>query len=235
MAGLLSQPLTLPEEFVLLSQLDTGHVRDVAQTAVGCAAAELGELALRRHLLVRANKSRKFGFEVYSYSARRPGEISLLSTEPIGIGWADALLAELHQSAAGDQPLKLPRWLRHRGHAALALHRAALADRGLLRHEPRTLWRRERHHTDRETRNALLAEVRAAHQERVPLDARLMFLCDLAEKAELMNDLGLTLTFREHLARARAHARGTDPESQLPEDLRDTSVMLTTWIPSRKG
>ncbi|WP_406404220.1 GPP34 family phosphoprotein [Streptomyces sp. NBC_00879] len=37
--------LSLPEEFVLLSHLESGTVHDAAQTAFGCAAAELGELA----------------------------------------------------------------------------------------------------------------------------------------------------------------------------------------------
>ncbi|MFF5717518.1 GPP34 family phosphoprotein [Streptomyces buecherae] len=231
MAGSPPQPLTLPEEFVLLSHLESGRVLDAEQTAIACAAAELGELALRRKLLVRARKTRKFGVEIYSYSPSKSGEITLLGTEPTGIGWADTLLAELHQAAAGDQPLNLLRWLRRRRRVALSLHRAALTDRGLLRHEPRGLLRKERYHADRDARNALVATVRAVHDERIPLDAHLLFLCDLVRKAELMDDLGLTLPFFQRLARAL----GPDPADQLPEDLRDTSRMLTVWVPSRKS
>lgn len=218
--------LSLPEEFVLLSHLDSGRVHDSAQTAVGCAAAELGELALRRKLLVLARKSRKFGFEVY----RLQGEIQLLDTGRTGLVWADELLAEpAFRSASENKPIALSRWLRQRGREAFSLHRDALTDRGVLRYKPGGFLGRERHYPDLAVRNALINEVRAAHGGQSPLSEQMLFLCDLVEGAELTKDLGLKSSWRQRLERAR----GVGAVESLPEDLRDTSTALGFSVPTR--
>ncbi|MEV7007350.1 GPP34 family phosphoprotein [Streptosporangium sp. NPDC051022] len=211
--------LSLPEEFALLSHTNSGKVHDSAQTAVGCAAAELGELALRRKLLVRSRKSRKFGFEVY----RDHGEIQLLDTGPTGLVWADELMAELGDRSASERgPVTVKRWLRQRGRKAFTLHRTALTARGVLRRRSGGLLGRERHYPDTAVRDVLIDEVRAAYGERRPLDEHMLFLCDLVEGTRLSKDFRLTMSGRQRLDRAR----GAGAAGALPEDLRDTSTTL---------
>ncbi|MBC3993741.1 GPP34 family phosphoprotein [Streptomyces sp. AC563] len=225
MAGSPPQPLSLPEEFVLLSHLETGRVHETKQTSYACAAAELGELALRRALLVRPRKTRKLGIEFYG----GPGEMELLDPEPTGLGWADALLAELVQATAtAPKPVTARRWLRRRGSAALSLHRAALTERGLLHHRPGALFRKERYYPERGARDALINVVRAAYDGRGPLDAHLLFLCQLVESAQLKRDFGLTRWRHQHIDSSRV------PAPRLPEDLRDTFNALRTHVPSRE-
>ncbi|MGA5134779.1 hypothetical protein ACPCTO_33825 [Streptomyces olivoreticuli] len=55
-------PLSLPEEFALLSLADTGKTIDSGQATGGCAVAELGELALRGKLLLRQRVHKVFGW-----------------------------------------------------------------------------------------------------------------------------------------------------------------------------
>lgn len=95
------QRLSLPEEFALLSYGENGRVPNSAQTAAGCAAAELGELALRRRLLVRPRKTRKLGVEIYQHR----GEIELSpNTARTDLTWADDLLSSLGTRTAGLTP-----------------------------------------------------------------------------------------------------------------------------------
>ncbi|MFE2421833.1 hypothetical protein [Streptomyces hokutonensis] len=105
------------------------------QAAAGCAAAELGEPAVRRGLLVRPRKTRKLGVEIY----RLRGET--------------------------ERPLTMTRWLRERGREALALHTSALVERGVLRRRPGVLLTRTRHHPDTALRTALIDGVRAVRAE----------------------------------------------------------------------
>ncbi|QHC23302.1 hypothetical protein [Streptomyces sp. GS7] len=93
------EPLTLPEEFALLSLAETGKVIDSGQAEVGCAVVELGELALRGKLVIRTRQSTVFGLDVYHpYRA----EIELVDTGSTSLAWADELLAELaHAGEAG--------------------------------------------------------------------------------------------------------------------------------------
>lgn len=225
MAGSPPQPLSLPEAFVLLSHQESGRVPDVKQTATACAAAELGELALRRNLLVRIRKTRKLGIEFY----RGPGEMELLDPGPTGLDWADALLAELVQATAtAPQPVTARRWLRRRGSAALSLHRAALAERGLLHHRPAASFRKERYHPERGARNALIDAVRAAYDGSGPLDPHLLFLCQLVGSAQLKRDVGLTRWRHQQVDSSRV------PEPRLPEDLRDTFNALRMYVPRRE-
>lgn len=230
------QRLSLPEEFTLLSYGENGRVPNSAQTAAGCAAAELGELALRGRLLVRPRKTRKLGLEIYQLR----GGIELRSSTPdlpntpgTGLTWADDLLSALRARTATltPRPLTVTRWLRERGREALALHTAALTERGALRHTPGTLLTRTRHHPDPVLRTALLNGVRAVRAEQVPLDEHMLFLCDLLDGAGLTKDFGLTLTRPQRLERAR----GTGAAGALPETLRDTSTVLGFSLPGREG
>jgi hypothetical protein len=218
--------LSLPEEFVLLSHMGSGRVPDLNQAVAGCAAAELGELALRRKLLVRARKSRKFGFEIYLHRA----EIQLLNTGRTGLVWADEQLAGLERSIALDRrPVTVYRWLKQRRRGAFLLHREALVRRGLLRHVPGRFLGRERHYPDPAVRNALINEVRAAHCGMIPLHEHMLFLTDLVEGADLDGALGVRPTMRQRLDRGR----GIGAVEHFPEDLRDTSTVLGFSLPSR--
>ncbi|MEV0702898.1 GPP34 family phosphoprotein [Saccharopolyspora sp. NPDC050389] len=218
--------LSLPEEFVLLSYRDGGTVHDSSQVAAGCAAAELGELALRRKLLVRIRKGKKFGFDVYFPSDAR---IQLLDASPTGLGWVDELLAELAQRGAAEVGgnVRLRRWVRQR-RVALALHRAALVERDLLRHEPGKdlagIFRGERHYPDYAARGMLLAAIQSAiGQDRY--DEHMLLLCGLAQAADL--ELGNRLTMRQRLDQGR----GIGAVASVPEELRDTSVALDSTVP----
>lgn len=233
--------LSLPEEFLLLSYHRYGDVHDREQTAVGCAAAELGELALRRRLRVTPRKSKVFGFEFYSLS----GKIQVLDLAPTGLAWADDLLAELERLAAsrrrhtasgvaptGSQrkPIRLHKWLRLRGHDALLLHTKALTERSVLFHSPGFRpGDEERHYPDVAVRNALISRLWAVTNERVPMDEHMLLLLELVGSARLNQDLGLTLSMRQRLDRAR----GIGAVAALPEDMRDTSTVLSMSIPSR--
>ncbi|MEV0082792.1 GPP34 family phosphoprotein [Saccharopolyspora sp. NPDC050642] len=223
--------LSLPEEFVVLAHHGNGTVHDASQVVAGCAAAELAELAVRRRLLVRIRKSKKFGFDVYFPS---DAAIRLLDASRTGLGWADALLAELAQgSAAEGGSVRLRRWVRRRGRAALALHRFALVERGLLRHEPGKglagIFCGERHCPDPAARGVLLAAVQSAiGQDRY--DERMLLLCGLAQSADL--ELEVRPTVRQRLD----HGRGIGAVAAFPEELRDTSVALDSAVPmSSKG
>ncbi|MFJ9246229.1 GPP34 family phosphoprotein [Streptomyces sp. NPDC101776] len=224
------QRLSLPEEFALLSYGENGRVPSPAQTAAGCAAAELGELALRRRLLIRPRKTRKLGLEIYQLR----GEIELSANTPhTGLTWADDLLVALGTRTAGlaPRPLTVTRWLRERGRQALALHTGVLTERGVLRHRPGTVLTRTRHHPDPALRAALLNGVRAVRSEQVPLDEHMLFLCDLLDGAGLTKDFGLTLTRPQRLERAR----GVGAVGAFPETLRDTSTVLGFSLPARQG
>ncbi|MGI5121967.1 GOLPH3/VPS74 family protein [Marinactinospora thermotolerans] len=226
--------LSLPEEFLLLSHHRHGDVHDPHQTAIGCAAAELGELALRRRLRVAPQrKGRLFGFEVYFTTGRTLGRIHLLDLAPTGLAWADGLLAELERLAASSRngPIRLRTWLRQRGGEALRLHRRVLVERNLLFHHPGFVPGEDGHHyPDVAVRAMLVSRLRAATGERIPLDERTLLLLDLVDEAELNEDLGLSLSTRQRLDRAR----GVGAVTALPEDVRDTSTVLSMSIPSRK-
>jgi hypothetical protein len=217
------QPLSLPEEFVLLSHLDSGEVHGSARAVVGCAAAELGELALRRRLLVRTRKSQVFGLEVHRTHGVR---IELLDTAATGLPWADEVLAELSRTAAENGTVSLHRWFR-RHHEAFSLHRAALTERGLLRIDGRGLLRKERRLPDRAVREALVTEVRAAAAGRGRRDAHALFLSDLTETVGLNKTLGVSMGLRQRLDRNR----GRGPAQSVPEELRDSSAALIALVP----
>jgi hypothetical protein len=227
------RPLSLPEEWVLLSLKESGKTRDPGCAVVGCAAAELGELALRQKLLVRSRKFNTFGFHGYR---PYPAEIQLLDTSRTGLPWADELLADLElRRASGQGRLPLKPWLRQRRRQAFTLHRNALAERGALRHTPGArfvpfrIFKPERHYPDPAVRNALITEMRAVGSGQSRLDERALFLSDLVGSSELYKDLGVTLKMPHRLDRAR----GTGTVAYVPEDLRDTSAVLALYVPER--
>lgn len=188
-------PLTLPEEFALLSLADTGRVIDSGQAKVGCAVAELGELALRGKLLIRRHESKVFGLSVIRQISQ---VIELVDAAPVGLAWADELLAELANeteavAVAGSRLL----WRRRRRNAFL-WHRDALVARGLVRYVPSSgLFRRERHLPDSTMRNRLINEVRLATEVVQDtgggrrLDVHTMFLSGMVIRSELDRDLGV--------------------------------------------
>jgi hypothetical protein len=226
------RPLSLPEEFVLLSYRDSGTLHDSAQAAVGCAAAELGELALRRKLLVRSRKTKILGFDVYRLHG---AEIQLLDTSRTDVPWIDELLAELERRAGAEHGrVRLNRWLRqHR--EAFTLHRGALAERRALHHKPGgypgpfRILGREHYYPDNAVRDALIAEVRAATSGQSRFDEHTLFLHDLVEATELSKSLGVTSSLRQRLDRGR----GVGAVEFLPEDLRDTSSVLASSVSMR--
>jgi hypothetical protein len=229
MPALPLRPLSLPEEFALLSLAESGKMIDSGQVVVGCAAAELGELALRRKLLVRSRKFTIFGLDGYR---PHPAEIQLLDTSPTGLVWADQLLDELRRRDAAEvgRVIVWP-WLRQR-RAAFALHRDALTARGVLRHQPRRhsgpfrAFGRDRYYPDPVVRSELIAAVRAACTGPSQLDEHMLFLSDLVDSSQLYKDLGFTIRVQSMLDRNRG--RGT-----FPQDLRDTSALLAFWVPKR--
>jgi len=227
------QRLSLPEEFVLLSYGENGRVPNSRQAAAGCAAAELGELALRRRLLVKPRKTRKLGVEIYQKRGEIELSVNAVNTTGTGLTWADDLLSALwtRTNALAPRPLTVTRWLRERGREALALHTSALTERGVLRHRPGTLLTRTRHHPDTALRGTLIDGVRAVRAEQVPLDEHMLFLCDLLDGADLTKDFGLTMTRPQRLERAR----GIGAAGALPEALRDTSTVLGFSLPAREG
>lgn len=225
------QHLSLPEEFVLLSHLSNGKVHGSARAVIGCAAAELGELALRGKLLVRSRKSKWFGYDVLRLHSV---EIELLDTGSTGLAWADTLLTELHQhSSASERGRVRLHWWFRRHHQAFSLHRAALAERGVLRprHDghPGLVRTRQRLYPHQELRDALIAEVRAVINGRSRIDEHMMFLCDLVETVRLSRDLGAEMSLRQRLDRAR----GVGAAEPLPEELRDTSSALIALVPTQ--
>jgi hypothetical protein len=231
MSVLQVRSLSLPEEWVLLSLRDSGKTRDLGQAVVGCAAAELGELALRRKLLVKSRKFNIFGFDAYR---RSPAEIQLLDIGRTGLPWADELLADLERRcASGQGRLSLMPWLRQRRREAFTLHRDALAKQGVLRHTrgahfvPFRIFKPERYHPDPTVRNALITEVRAVSSGQSPPDERTFFLSGLIVSSELYKDLGVTVS-KSHLL---DRARGAGAVASIPEDLRDTSAILAFSVP----
>lgn len=216
--------LSLPEEFLVLSHHPHVKVHDIRQTAVGCAVAELGELALLRRLLVVPKKKRLFGFEVHFTSSR----IHLLDLTPTGLSWADGLLAELGSlTVSRSKPTRLSTWLRRRGDEALYLHRQALIEHGsLFPSEDHEL-----HYPNPSVRDVLISWLRAVANEHFFMDERMLFLSDLVEKAELNEDFGAAWSMRRRLDRGR----GSGALAVLPEEVRDTSAALSSSIFSRRS
>lgn len=214
--------MSLPEEFLLLCHLPSGKVPRPEAAAAGCAAAELGELALRRRVrAVARRKTRVFGFDGYVL----PGRIQVLDHRPTGVGWADGLLAELGRSGGAAGQVKATRWVRRRRKDALALHREKLLERGALRSRGRM----RRPCPDEAARDALIDRLRAVSGGRAPMDEHALLLLDLLDGAGMWKHLGLRLSTRQRLDRGR----GTGPTAELSEEIRETSAVICWEVPSR--
>lgn len=234
--------LSLPEEFLLLSYR-YGDAHDYDRSAVACAGAELGELALRRRVQVapRKWKTKLFHFQGYVSS----GEIHVLDLTPTGLAWADDLLAELERlanpprrhmpsdtggTASRSRPISVYKWLRLRGDKALLLHRKALTERRVLLHSPGFRpGQEERHYPDPSVRNELISRLRAVDDERIPMDEHMLLLLNLVAEAGLNDELGLTMSTHQPLDRAR----GSGAVAALSDDMRDTSAVLAMNIAQR--
>lgn len=210
------QVSSLPEEFLLLSHLDSGEVPNLGRISAGCAAAELGELALQGRLrVVPRKKSKLFGFFLYS----GPGTIRLLDAAPTGLAWADDLLTELEvRTAAKGGPISLYKWIGSRRSEAFSLHRAALTDRGVLRHSEQA----DRDYPDAALRNTLIRQLQAANSELAPMDEHMLLLRETVCGAGLYLHLELTTSIRQRLDQAR----GIGATAVIPEAIRDTGTML---------
>ncbi|QUQ67068.1 GOLPH3/VPS74 family protein [Kutzneria sp. CA-103260] len=231
--------LTLPEEFALLSLADTGKAIDYGQAMAGCALAELGELALRGKLLIRPHNFTVFGLKGSAPSAAK---IELVDAAPVGLAWADELLAELVHTGETVAVSKLLR--RRRRRDAFALHRDALVARGLVRQVPvRGLFRRERYYPDPTVRNGLIDEVRLATGGERRLDGHMLFLSDLVVRGDLHRGLRISLKRdprRSDLIksiRERNRARWMWVVESVPEPLRETSESLASllWFLTRRS
>ncbi|MER7010561.1 GPP34 family phosphoprotein [Saccharopolyspora sp. NPDC000359] len=179
-------PLSLPEEFLLLSHLDTGKVSHEHATSHGCAAAELGELLIRDKIGIWHHERRFFGLTVQLGS----GKIDVRDSGSTGLRWAeDVLNALVRQQAARSKPVSVPSWVRRRSSEALHRHRSGLIARGLMLHAPTSRWKPDRYFPHRPAREALLAELHAAITGRRPHDGRTYVLSELATANGLGEEL----------------------------------------------
>ena len=246
-------PLTLPEEFALLSLADTGKMIDSGQAAGGCAVAELGELALRGKLLLRQREHKVFGWNAIRQITQ---VIELVDPTPVGLAWADELLAELTNEPEAMSPAKLWR-RRYRRRNPFHWHRDALVAHGLVRYVPsRGLFRRARYLPDPTVRNRLIDEVRLATEILQDagggrrLDVHTKFLSDMVIRGELAKDLGVVKDRGWHVnvmflngllnrelwserRRARNRTPGIGALDSIPEPLRHTSEALADLVPKR--
>ncbi|GGK78361.1 hypothetical protein Sme01_23010 [Sphaerisporangium melleum] len=233
--------MSLPEEFLLLSHGRHGNVHDHDRSVVGCAAAELGELALRRRLRLAPHWMINFwGITCFFTTA----EIHVLDLTPTGIGWADDLLTELGRlsapeghpasdptrTASPSRPILLQRWLRLRGDRAFLLHREAMIERGLLFYSPGFRpEHEERHYPDAALRTMLIDWLRAVNSAEVPADEQSLLLRDLVDGAGLNKELGLNRSIRQ----LRDQIRRTGTVAAVPKDMENTSDLLTLSFPRR--
>ncbi|WP_369199547.1 GPP34 family phosphoprotein [Streptomyces sp. PU-14G] len=224
MPGFLPHPLSLPEEFVLLSHLPSGKVHGSTRAAIGCAAAELGELTLRRKILPRPWRTTVLGVRV---DVTHRAGIELLDTTATGLPWADEVLAELgHFPVSDGGRISIRRWLRKRSEA-FPLHRAALMERGLL-HQRSGVLARKRCAPDQAAHDPLVMHLRAIGAGQCPVDAHGLFLCDLIRAVGLHRTLRVPMGMHTKPYRSR----GAGSAESVPEELRHASTALATLVPS---
>ncbi|MEV5536981.1 GPP34 family phosphoprotein [Saccharopolyspora shandongensis] len=172
--------LTLPEEFVLLLQKDNGSYHSMSDYA---GAAELGELVLQRRIDFVQKK------------------IQVLDASPSGVGWLDDCMAYLVKKAGpANKPVAAQSFIQRRKNAR-KVHCAALAERGLMRHEEKSALfiPYAKYFPDPGTRQALIAELRAVARDEIELDNRRALLAAMVHSTNLVRTLGLERAERKRL------------------------------------
>lgn len=217
--------LSLPEEFLLLSQRQDGEPRHEVATAYGCAAAEIGELVLRGAIRVRHKEVRIFGSAMFIGS----GKVELLDSASTGVPWAEQVRTGLAQRrAARAKPIALSSWVRHRGSEALIQHRSALLARSLLSQAPPTTRRGpDRFLPHPVAREALLTEMRAILTGQHPADEHSFLLYQLSTGDLLDREVWQGINRWTH--------RGVNPFAALSKDLFHAGTAIKAAIPSSSG
>ncbi|MGW5793694.1 GOLPH3/VPS74 family protein [Saccharopolyspora sp. NPDC003752] len=172
--------LTLPEEFALLLQKDNGSHYSMSDYT---GAAELGELVLQH----RIDFVRK--------------KIQVLDASPSGIGWLDDCMAYLVKKAGpANKPVAAQSFIQHRK-SARKVHCAALAERGLMRREEKSVLfiPYDKYFPDPAARQALIAELRAVARDEIALDNRRALLAAMVHATNLVRSLGLERAERKRL------------------------------------
>ncbi|TDD43573.1 GOLPH3/VPS74 family protein [Saccharopolyspora elongata] len=172
--------LTLPEEFALLLQKDNGSYYSMSDYA---GAAELGELVLQHRIdFVRM-------------------KIQVLDASPSGIGWLDDCMGYLVKKAgSANKPVAAHSFIQHRK-SARKVHCAALAERGLMRREEKSVLfiPYDKYLPDTGARQALIAELRAVARDEIALDNRRALLAAMVHATNLVRSLGLERAERKRL------------------------------------
>lgn len=172
--------LSLPEEFVLLLHMPNGSY---CSTSDYTGAAELGELVLTDRVRLEKKK------------------LTVLDAEPSGTGWIDDALALVARKAGPkNKPVPATTYIQSRT-SARKQHAEALAERGLMRHERKSmlLIKYDGFTPDPGSRDALIARIRGAARNEIELDDRLALLAALVHATGLHVVLGLDRAERKRL------------------------------------
>ncbi|MDA3644641.1 GPP34 family phosphoprotein [Saccharopolyspora indica] len=172
--------LTLPEEFVLLLQRETGSHHS---TADHTGAAELGELVLRSRV---------------SFTGKK---VQVDDPNPTGLGWADECIAYLQQKGGPKaKPVAATTFIQRRRNVR-KLHCAGLVERGLMRHEQRTALfiPYDRYFPDQAARTALIDGIRSIARNERELDDRSALLAALVHATGLVKYFGFERAERKRL------------------------------------
>ncbi len=172
--------LSLPEEFVLLLHKDNGSYY---ATADYTGAAELGELVVQHRVEFAGKK------------------VKLVDPSLSGVSWIDEAVAFLAEKNAATKPVAATHYIQHR-RSARKVHAAALAGRGLMRHE-RTkalgFIPSEKYFPDTTARNEVLGALHAVARGERELGNRLAVLAALVNATNLAWSLGFDRAERKRL------------------------------------
>ena len=172
--------MSLPEEFVLLLHKDNGSYY---ATADYTGAAELGELVVQHRVEFAGKK------------------VKLVDPRPSGVSWVDEAVAFLAKKNAATKPIATTHYVQHR-RSARKVHAAALAGRGLMRHE-RTkalgFIPSEKYFPNAIARNEVLGSLHAVARGERELGDRLAVLAALVNATNLAWSLGFDRAERKRL------------------------------------
>lgn len=198
--------LSLPEEFVLLLHKSNGSYYAASDYT---GAAELGELVLTERVGLESKK------------------LVVLDSEPTGVGWLDDA-AELLARKAGpkNKPVHATTYIQSRT-AARKQHAEALAERGLMRRERKSmlLIKYDSFTPDPGSRDALIARIRAAARSEVELDERLALLAALVHATGLYVHFGLDKAERKRL---KEISKGEQLGGAVRDVIAQTTALLAT-------